>query len=103
MITSKGDLNGVPWPPMFSTLIQDGDLLYHRTAGGGGCGDPFDREPEAVAQDVLDEKISKSSARENYGVVLDGEGAVDQKQTAQLRARTCGRRSGRTVERIGNR
>jgi N-methylhydantoinase B len=89
-ITANGDGQEVLWPPMFSTLIQSGDLLYHRTAGGGGWGDPLDREPEAVAQDVVDEKISQSAARENYGVVLDRDGAVDQRQTAQLRAERAG-------------
>ena len=50
---------------------QPGDVLHHRMPGGGGWGSPFEREPEAVAEDVLDEKISVAAARELYGVVVD--------------------------------
>ena len=51
---------------------QPGDVLHHRMPGGGGYGDPSEREPEAVAQDVLDEKVSVAAARELYGVVDRG-------------------------------
>ena len=37
---------------MFSTTIEAGDVYAHRMAGGGGWGDPFEREPDAVADDV---------------------------------------------------
>ena len=40
-------------PPMISTTIERGDVFVHRTAGGGGLGDALEREPEAVAADVL--------------------------------------------------
>ncbi len=46
-------------PPMFVGLLQPGDLFHHRMPGGGGHGDPFDRDPEAVALDVRDEKVSR--------------------------------------------
>jgi N-methylhydantoinase B len=36
-------------------------------AGGGGWGDPRDREPESVLRDVLNEKVSADAAREVYG------------------------------------
>jgi N-methylhydantoinase B len=41
------------------------------TTGGGGWGDPLEREPDLVALDVLQGKVSARSAREDYGVVLD--------------------------------
>jgi N-methylhydantoinase B len=44
----------------------------YRYGGGGGWGDPFDREPAAVLDDVLDELVSIESARREYGVVLTG-------------------------------
>jgi N-methylhydantoinase B len=47
-----------------------GDTLYHVSSGGGGYGDPLDRDPEAVAADVLDGFVSLERAREDYGVVL---------------------------------
>jgi N-methylhydantoinase B len=48
-----------------------GTIISHRTAGGGGYGDPKSREPELVLDDVLDEFISIDDAREIYGVVID--------------------------------
>ena len=45
-------------PPMFSIEIEAGDVYEHRTAGGGGWGDPLERDPAAVADDVLNEKVS---------------------------------------------
>jgi N-methylhydantoinase B len=41
--------------------------LVARTEGGGGWGDPRDRDPERVAQDVLDELVSEKAARSIYG------------------------------------
>jgi 5-oxoprolinase (ATP-hydrolysing) len=45
-------------PPMFVALLQPGDVLHHRMAGGGGFGDPAERDPEAVRRDLRDEKIT---------------------------------------------
>jgi len=54
-------------PSMFSTTIGEGDLYVHRTAGGGGWGDPRERDPEAVRDDVLDGKVTPEAAEELYG------------------------------------
>jgi N-methylhydantoinase B len=54
-------------PSMFSTTIGEGDLYVHRTAGGGGWGDPRKRDPDAVHDDVLDGKVTPEAARELYG------------------------------------
>src|SRR5262249_34822177 len=43
-------------PPMFVALLQPGDRLHHRMAGGGGFGDPAERDPAAARRDRLDEK-----------------------------------------------
>ena len=72
-------------PPMFVGLLQPGDVFHHRMPGGGGFGDPFERDPGAVALDVLDGKVSPPAARELYGVVVDHRGAVDARETARLR------------------
>jgi N-methylhydantoinase B/oxoprolinase/acetone carboxylase alpha subunit len=56
---------------MISSSMKAGDRLYHRQAGGGGFGDPLLRDPEAVAWDVKNGKVSFAAAREEYGVVLD--------------------------------
>ena len=72
--------------PMFSTEIEAGDVYEHRTAGGGGWGDPLERDPAAVAADVLDEKVTAAAARLHYGVVVAADGRVDQEATASVRA-----------------
>jgi N-methylhydantoinase B len=45
-------------PPMFATVLQPGDVFHHRMAGGGGWGDPRERDPESRARDLLNEKVS---------------------------------------------
>jgi len=70
--------------------IAAGTLVRVETTGGGGWGDPLEREPERVAVDVLQGKVSARAAREAYGVVLvpgdDGEPRVDGAATRELRA-----------------
>ena len=54
--------------------LPAGTLLRLRTTGGGGWGDPFQREPELVLQDVRRGLVSPESAALDYGVVVrDGE------------------------------
>jgi N-methylhydantoinase B len=70
--------------------VRAGQLVRIETTGGGGWGDPLARDPEAVARDVLQRKVSRDSARSDYGVVLAGEGdepEVDGDATHALRER----------------
>jgi N-methylhydantoinase B len=71
--------------------IPAGTLVRVETTGGGGWGDPLEREPELVALDVLQGKVSERSAYVDYGVVLltqaEGDPAVDEAATRALRAR----------------
>lgn len=55
-------------PAKFTREIAHGDVLRHVTAGGGGFGDPLERDPEAVLEDVLDGKIDARHALERFGV-----------------------------------
>ncbi|MEU4544535.1 hydantoinase B/oxoprolinase family protein [Nonomuraea dietziae] len=72
--------------------VRAGDVIRIRTTGGGGWGSPYERDPEKVAADVRDGKVSVEGARTDYGVVFE-EGAVpeggrvDVPATAVLRAR----------------
>ena len=75
-------------PAMFSTTIEAGDIYAHQMAGGGGWGDPFVRDPAAVADDVANDKVSVGAARELYGVVIGADGAADAEATADLRTRS---------------
>jgi N-methylhydantoinase B len=79
-----------PGPRLPSTAseygLQDGALLRIVTPGGGGYGDPRERDPEAVARDVRQGKVSVAAARDIYGVVTDAAGTLDAAATAALRA-----------------
>jgi N-methylhydantoinase B len=71
--------------------ISAGERVMYDYGGGGGWGDPLDREPQAVLDDVLDEYVSIEGAEREYGVVLTGSLeeltlAVDEEATAVLRA-----------------
>lgn len=69
--------------------IPAGTLVRVETTGGGGWGDPLEREPELVALDVLQGKVTARAAREEYGVVLvpgeDDEPMIDEAATNALR------------------
>ncbi len=66
-----------------------GDVLSFQQPGAGGYGDPLEREPRRVLEDVLDDYVSVEAARSAYGVVLTGTGAdlsVDDAATRALRS-----------------
>jgi N-methylhydantoinase B len=71
---------------MFADTITAGTRYVHTMAGGGGWGDPLERDPAAVAADVRAGKVSVGAAQEHYGVVVDASGSVDADATATLRA-----------------
>jgi N-methylhydantoinase B len=98
-----GRLGGAPGSTGFTTLnpggnrerdigkidvleLEQGDVLRIGTQGGGGFGDPLERPPAAVREDVLDGLVSRAVARDAYGVVLDARDAVDDGATKALRA-----------------
>jgi N-methylhydantoinase B len=58
-----------------------------RTGGGGGWGDPYQRDPELVRADVREELVSREAAREKYGVALHDDLSIDEEGTKKLRAR----------------
>ena len=71
-----------------------GTEVLYMTAGGGGWGDPLERDPERVLRDVREEYISEAHAKEQYGVVLTAARAgVDAAATAALRSDLRARRS----------
>jgi N-methylhydantoinase B len=67
--------------------IGKNDVLYMRMSSGGGYGDPLEREPERVRNDVENGIVSREEAREIYGVMLEGEDLVlDPSATDKRRA-----------------
>jgi N-methylhydantoinase B len=70
--------------------VLAGQVVRVVTTGGGGWGDPLEREPELVRQDVTEGRVSSAAARDEYGVVLvaaatDGYD-LDAAATARLRS-----------------
>lgn len=59
--------------PSGLTFLDPGDRISFVSAGGGGYGDPFERDPEAVEKDVLYGYVSIEKAKQDYGVVIDPE------------------------------
>lgn len=88
-----------------SSYLAPGEVLAMTWQGGGGYGDPLTRDPEAVAHDLREEKVTADAVRSVYGVVLDA-GRVDEAATAAEREmlrlvrtnRLAGAASGRTVD-----
>jgi N-methylhydantoinase B len=81
----------VPLDPIAQVVLLPGELLGHLLSGGGGYGDPRQREPELVREDVLARFITVDRAREVYGVAfasdaLDDSLEIDYEETARLRA-----------------
>ncbi len=63
------------------------DVLQNNSGGGGGWGNPLERDPQLVLADVVNEFVSPGSARRDYGVVIDeATMTVDEAATAVLRA-----------------
>ena len=68
--------------------LEHGDVLEMKSTGGGGYGDPLDREVEKVRWDALNGYISIERARDVYGVIINPENfEVDSEATLELRKR----------------
>jgi N-methylhydantoinase B len=66
--------------------FHTGDVLSVRSSGGGGWGDPLDRDPNFVEQDVLLDYVSEEEALDVYGVVIQADGSLDQDATTAVRS-----------------
>ena len=86
-----------PLDSKLTMTMYAGEVLRHELAGGGGWGDPLERDPESVLRDVRNELVSMNSARDDYGVVIKSDGwDVDYKATQILRAEIQKLRVGKT-------
>ncbi|MFB6359795.1 MAG: hydantoinase B/oxoprolinase family protein, partial [Halobacteriales archaeon] len=68
-----------------TTQLAPGEVGSIQTPGGGGYGDPLNRAPAAVLEDVRDGKVSVEAAATDYGVIID-DGSVDEVATERRRA-----------------
>jgi N-methylhydantoinase B len=73
------EANRMPTPPEAEVIV--------RSNGGGGWGNPLERDPERVRMDVVEGYVSCEKAKNDYGVVLDPKDlAIDMAATKKLRA-----------------
>ena len=83
--------NGQPADPSGLTFLDPGDVITFVSAGGGGYGDPMERDPEAVLKDVIYGYVSIEQAKADYQVVIDPETlALDLDATQNLRHKPKG-------------
>ncbi|MGE0798704.1 MAG: hydantoinase B/oxoprolinase family protein [Lautropia sp.] len=91
LLSAQGGTPGtraLPTMPMEALAWRRGDVFRHVSAGGGGFGDPLLRDPQAVLEDVLDDKVGIEAARRLYGVVIAADGrCLDLAATQALRRR----------------
>ena len=78
---------GLPSPSKFANVpLKKGDVFTVESGGGGGYGDPLDRDVSLVELDVLEGYVSLEKASEEYGVCIDPDsGKADAKKTEELR------------------
>ena len=79
-------INGKTKDPGGINFAAPGDTITFFNPGGGGYGDPLERDPEIVRSDVVNGYVSFEMAREAYGVVIEPEtGEVDCQATEKVR------------------
>jgi N-methylhydantoinase B len=70
---------------VFNVRLARGDAYMMLSGGGGGFGDPAERDPELVAEDVREGYVSREQAQAAYKVVVGADGRLDAAATATLR------------------
>ena len=102
IVVNRGCLDEEKWPAKFTGKIMRKDGTIEITVpSSGGYGDPLDRVPEVVLDDVLDGFTSMERARLDYGVVIDLDTmVVDNTATTKLRKkmRTSRLEAGKRVD-----
>ncbi len=77
--------NDQPADPSGLTFCEKGDVVTFYSAGGGGYGNPLERDPEDVVKDCLNEYVSAEGVVKDYGVVINEMFNVDLEETEKLR------------------
>jgi N-methylhydantoinase B len=95
--TAEGQKRFIHMGKITAYPMRRGDVVVIQAAGGGGYGDPLERDPNLVAEDVADGYVSQDRAAEVYGVVLTRTGDPDDVATEERREEL---RSGRWFARV---
>ena len=77
--------SGAPLKSRGTQVIPTGERLIIEMPGGGGLGDPAQRDPELVRDDLKNGLISRNSARDDYKVVVGHDLSIDVEATRRLR------------------
>ncbi len=86
------DAFGTASPSKLSgVVLRAGDVVRIESAGGGGFGDPLEREPELVLADVREGFVTREAAGREYGVAIGADDGVDLEGTAALRRASVAR------------
>jgi len=111
LVTSLEELDGEleVLPAMARRRLESGDVTVCAFPGGGGYGDPLDRDPRLVLEDVLNGLVSQEWAERIYGVVLAGPetglsaepGLTEQRRLAIRQERSPGARPSGWIESKG--
>jgi N-methylhydantoinase B len=72
--------------------LERGDVVVMESSGGGGCGDPLERDPQKIEQDLREGLVTKEKAEARYGIVFKGD-KVDDVKTGEQRERKRKERS----------
>jgi N-methylhydantoinase B len=75
-----------PNAKLMNHRVRKGDAFRMRSGGGGGFGDPRQRNASVVAFDVAEGYVSREAAARDYGVAVHADGTLDVPATASLRA-----------------
>ena len=89
-VVTKIELDGTQTaqPTIGDVELRPGEWVRGLESGGGGYGDPLERDPSAVLADVLERWVSSDAALELYGVVLEGrDGELRVAQAATVESR----------------
>ncbi len=81
--TRNGDI--IDLESFAQVRLEDGERILSQSCGGGGYGDPKEREIALVRRDVIEGWVTPARARDVYGVVVTVAGEVDENATAACR------------------
>ena len=90
--------SGRPIRPKGRQTVPGADFIRLELPGGGGFGDPLERDMDKVAEDVREGYVGAEVAREVYRVALDARGRVDAEATRVLRSTSGTARAAASVD-----